>query len=92
MNVNRDNKNPDPLDLQTLYFFFSFLNVYLFILLEHEQGRSRCGERIPRRLYAVSVEPDVGLDPMNCELMTWPEIKSWMLNRLSHPGTPNLLV
>ena len=29
-----------------------------------------------------------GLEPMNYEIMTWTEIKSWTLNWLSHPGTP----
>ena len=33
---------------------------------ERERGR----ERIPSRLRAVSREPDVGLDPVNCEIMT----------------------
>ena len=27
-------------------------------------------ERIPSRLCAVSPEPDMGLKPMNCEIMT----------------------
>ena len=27
-------------------------------------------ERIPSRLRAVSTEPDLGLDPMNCEIMS----------------------
>ena len=26
------------------------------------------------RLQAVSTEPDVGLEPMNCEIMTWAEV------------------
>ena len=52
-----------------------------------QQGR---GERegIPSRLPTVSTEPDVGLDLTNCEIMTRAEIKSQMLNRLSHPDTP----
>ena len=39
---------------------------------EHEQrrGRDRGRERIPRRLCAVSTEPNVGLDPRNHEIMT----------------------
>ena len=45
-------------------------------------------ERIPSRLHAVSVEPDAGRDPTNNEIMTRAKIKSWLLNRLSHPGTP----
>ena len=34
------------------------------------RGRERGRERIPSRLCAVSVEPDVGLDPMNRGIMT----------------------
>ena len=26
------------------------------------------------RLWAVSTEPDTGLEPMNCEIMTWAEV------------------
>ena len=26
------------------------------------------------RLWAVSIEPDVGLEPTNCEIMTWAEV------------------
>ena len=70
-------------------------NVYLFWERERERksehmSRGRAErerrERIPSRLHAVSVEPDVGLDFMNCEIMTWAEIKIWTLNWLSHPG------
>ena len=35
---------------------------------EYEQGRGR--EGIPSRLCTVSTEPDMGLDPTNCEIMT----------------------
>ena len=45
-------------------------------------------ERIPSRLHTVSMEPDTGLDLMNCETMTCAEIKSWMLNQLSHTDAP----
>ena len=45
-------------------------------------------ERIPSRLCTVSMKPDVGLEPTNYEIMTRTKIKSWMLNRLSHPGAP----
>ena len=37
----------------------------------HEQeGIEREGERIPSRLCEISLEPDVGLDLMNHEIMT----------------------
>ena len=45
-------------------------------------------ERIPSRVLAISTEPNSGLDPRNVESMTWAEIKSLTLNRLSHPGAP----
>ena len=52
----------------------------LFILKENEsesereceqgKGRERGRERIPSRLHTVSVEPNMGLEPTNCEIMT----------------------
>ena len=50
----------------------------------------REGERILSRLCAVSAEPDMALDLTNRVIMTSAEIKSQTLNRLSHPGAPNL--
>ena len=45
------------------------------------------GGRIPRRLHAVSTEPDPELELMRpWQIVTRAETKSWMLNRLSHPG------
>ena len=67
--------------------------IYLFwerereIESEQERGREREGDRIPNRIHTVSTEPDAGLKPTNCEIMTWIEIKSQALNWLSHPGT-----
>ena len=54
----------------------------------HEQGRGRERRKgkSPRRLHAVSTEPDVGLNHTNREITTRAKIKSQMLNRLSHPG------
>ena len=43
-------------------------------------------EGIPSRLHTVHAEPNVGLEPTNCEIVTWAKIKSWMLNWLSHSG------
>ena len=45
-----------------------------------EEQREKGRERIPSRLCAVSVEPEVGLDPMNCEIVTRIKIKG----RLTH--------
>ena len=58
---------------------------------EHKQARNRgrgWGERIRSRLHAASTEPDVGLELTNFEIVTRAEIKSPMLNQLSHPGPP----
>ena len=45
---------------------------------EHEQGRGREREgdtesEAGSRLCAVSSEPNEGLSPTNCEIMTWAE-------------------
>ena len=70
----------------SLSVFFKF--IYLFWEREREikyvQGRGERGkERIPRRLHTVRTEPDLGLHPTNCEIMTWVKIKSQTLNQLS---------
>ena len=70
-----------------------FLKMFIYLFQErerergnmHRKGRER--ERIPTRVHAVSAEPDVGLNPTNCEIMTWVKIKSWEFNKLSHPGS-----
>ena len=47
--------------------------MYLF-LRERESARGGGAERgrarIPSRFYTVGTEPDVGLEPTNCEIMT----------------------
>ena len=40
------------------------------------RGRERGREKIPSMLHAVSTEANVGLDLMNCEIMTSAKIKS----------------
>ena len=76
-----------------IYFLFVF-NVYYLFLRETEskwgRGRETGRERIPSSLCTVSTEPDAGLEPMTHDIMTWAEIKSWMLDQLSRPGTPHL--
>ena len=56
---------------------FFFKSIYLFIYLERGSGggAERQGEKTPSRLYNASTEPSVGLELMNCEVMTWAEIK-----------------
>ena len=73
------------------HFIFFFLSLfYLFWERENEQGRGRerGRERIPSRHRAVNAESDAGLKPTNREITAWDEIKTWMLNWLSHPGAP----
>ena len=51
---------------------------------ERERERQREREREnPKQIHAATAEPNKGLDLMNGE------IKSQMLNQLSHPGAPN---
>ena len=53
-----------------IYFKFVYLERKRGCAGEQEKGRERRRERIPSRLHAVSTEPNVGLDPTNCEIMT----------------------
>ena len=39
---------------------------------KRKQGSGR--ERIPSRLHSVSAEPDVGLEPINYEIMSWAQV------------------
>ena len=39
----------------------------------------------------MSTEPDMGVGPINHEIMTWAEIQSQMLNQLSHPGSTSMV-
>ena len=79
-------------------FFLFFFNVYFWVkeskhhacMRDRDRARVRATESIPSRLRAVSAGPSVGLKLTNPEIMTWAEINSWMLNWLSHPGTPSL--
>ena len=81
--VNTDAKVSGRMDSSFFFFLFERQSV-------GRGGAEREGERIPSRLRIVSAEPDVGLEPTNCEIMTRAKIKSQMLDRLSHPGVPEL--
>ena len=76
----------------TTFSSFPFFKlIYLFLRergdwVEKEQRERR--ERIPSRLYTVSIEPDMGFDPMNHEIMIWAKIKSQTINWVSHQGSP----
>ena len=63
------------------FLYFTYLLIYTYFwereresALEWGKGRERKGERIWSRLYADSREPDVGLELMNSEIMTWAEV------------------
>ena len=61
---------------------------------EHELGGWGEGQRDRQRESqagpTLSAESHVGLKSMNHEFMT-AETRSWMLNRMSHPGTPHMV-
>ena len=59
---------------------------------DRDRERERERETDPSRFHTVSTEPDVGFELKNCEIMTWAEIKSQTLHRLSHSGAPRGLV
>ena len=45
--------------------------------MSQERGREReenIESEAGSRLWAVSIEVDAGLEPMNCEIMTWAEV------------------
>ena len=79
------------LGFNLLFFLNTFFNVYLFL---RERDRQSMRERTTQNLKqapgagAVSTELDVGLELTN----PWDHYLSWSqtLNRLRHPGTPNL--
>ena len=56
-----------------------FLNGYLFLRERQSVGKGQREEedtefKAGSRLWAVSAEPDAGLEPMNCEIVTWAEV------------------
>ena len=62
------------------YIYFKFFLTFIhFWETEQEWGRGRKREgntesEAGSRIWAVSTEPDTGLEPMNCETMTWAEV------------------
>ena len=75
------------------WFLFNFILYLKFIYFERERERERHreGERFPSRFHTVGSEPNMGLELMNHEIVTWAKIKSRTLNRLRHPGAPFFL-
>ena len=59
-------------------YCFSIFNVYLFLIYRERQSASRGGaeregdteSEAGSRLRAVNTEPDMGLEPINHEIMT----------------------
>ena len=74
------------------YIITIFFRCYLFIWeRENERawvgGRDRGTSRLPTEYWAQH-----GAWSHNPEIMTWAEIKSQMLNQLSHPGAPIITI
>ena len=68
---------------------FGFLSLFIYCeRVRAGEGQREKRERIPSRLHTVGMEPDVGLEPVNREIMTRAEIKTQTLHQLSHPGAP----
>ena len=76
-----------------IFFFFKF--IYLFwekacvCVRERGKGRERKREN-PKQAPCCQHRAWCWSPSMNHEIMTWAESKSWILNQLSHPGTPIL--
>ena len=76
------------LPIQTVYLneciLFNFFNVYFYFWDRERQsmswgGADREGDtesKAGSRLWAVSTEPNAGIKPMNCEIMTWAKVRS----------------
>ena len=68
-----------------IYYLFFHKFIYLFWERQRQCEWGKGRERIPSRLRAATTW---GSNSWNCEIMTWAETKSRMLNRLSHSGAP----
>ena len=72
--------------MKTIIYVFTYL-----FMKASGGGAERKGENESQAGFALSAQsPLRGLNPQTPghEIMTWAENKSWMLNRLSHPGVP----
>ena len=69
-----------------LFIIIIIIIIFKFIYFEREQAWEGEGQREGER--KSEAELDVGLNLMNREIMTWAEIKSLLLDRLSHSGFP----
>ena len=68
------------------FFFFSFKFIYLYWERERAWAGEGRGEN-PKQALRCQCRAQHGLNLMNHEIMTWAKTKSWILTRLSHPGT-----
>lgn len=82
MGIQWDNECGNPLKTEMILFFFFKIYVFIRDRESTKWGRDR-GERISIRLHA---QPPLRAQSHDSEIMTWPEIRSQTLNRLSHPG------
>ena len=63
-----------------IFFIFNlfFLHFYVFLRdkewAEEGQREGDTESEAGSRLWAVSTEPEAGLEPINCEIMTWAEV------------------
>ena len=57
---------------QIISFFFSLMFIFE---RQTECGRKRGRQSIQSRLWAVSTEPDMGLEPTDHEIMTWAKVR-----------------
>ena len=73
----------------SLHFFFLIL-MSIFYFWEVGRGRRERPEA-GSRLWAVSAELDPGLKPMNCEIMTWAEVRHLTGWATQAPPTLNFL-
>ena len=77
------------------FFKFSFKFIYLFwkrMCTSTSRGEAdREGEN-PKQTLCYQHRAWCGAQSPDHEIMTWAEIKSRMLNRLSHPGAPIVII
>ena len=76
-----------PFPTQTIWFSRSYKIFLTFIYFweRERQSTSRWGteregdteSKAGSRLWAISTEPDVGLEHMDCEIMTWAKVGCW---------------
>ena len=89
-----------------VFIFFAYLFILRDIYFERQhkwgRGRERGRQRIPSRLHTASIEPNMGLEPTNGEILTWAEVgpltdwaiqapQQWVKLKNSFSGAPGWL-